>query len=450
MWKAGTAALVLVAACTAGTSGTTSTETSTSTTTTVAPTTSSSLPVGSLDATTRSGLDDLLEDVFTEDFDISLLSRVVGGGDERAAWVIVDLLRFYQSGPVRDELVWAFTQLTGEDFVPGQIDFVWTSNALISQDLPSFDGYDELKTGLLTTFDSRWDRLFGEPDSVDWRLVTWGGVLIDDREFGDGRPCSCIPALDDPATTDAAGGDWYADDRIVFGIELNGEAIALPKHQMEVHEMVNLTLGGEELGIPYCTLCGSAQAYLTGDVAEERVVLRTSGLLSRSNKVMYDVNTGSIIDTFTGEAKTGPLAEQGVVLDQVTVVASRWGNWKQAHPYTRILAKDGGIGRTYLDNPLGDRDANGPIFPVGDVDPRLPVQWSVVGVIAPDGTPIAFPVGATKQRLADGQITFAGLTVRLSDGIRVYDADGEELPTHQAFWFAWSQFHPDTLVWEER
>jgi hypothetical protein len=25
--------------------------------------------------------------------------------------------------------------------------------------------------------------------------------------------------------------------------------------------------------------------------------------------------------------------------------------------------------------------------------------------------------------------------------------DGVELPAHQAFWFAWSQFHPRTAVW---
>jgi hypothetical protein len=24
---------------------------------------------------------------------------------------------------------------------------------------------------------------------------------------------------------------------------------------------------------------------------------------------------------------------------------------------------------------------------------------------------------------------------------------GDELPAHQAFWFAWSQFHPETVVW---
>ena len=445
MWKAGTAALVFIAACTTTTVDTTSTTTTVATTTTSQP-----LPVGPLEETTRSGLDELLDDAFTDDFDITHLTRVVEGGDQRAAWVISDLLRFYQTGPPRDELVWAFTQLTGEEFVPGEVDFVWTTNALMRRDLPAFEGYAELKKDLFADLDPRWARLFGPPDSIDWRSVTWGGVLIDDRELGDATPCNCIPALDDPVTTDAAGGDWYGDSRIVFGIELNGESIALPKHQMEVHEMVNLTLGGEDLGIPYCTLCGSAQAYLTGDVAEQRVVLRTSGLLSRSNKVMYDVNTGSIFDTFTGKAVTGPLAERGLVLDQVTVVASTWGDWKRAHPETRIIARDGGIGRVYRDNPLGDRDADGPIFPVGDVDPRLPIQLNVVGVISPDGTPIAFPTMATKDVLAEGSvIEFQGVTVRLTDGIRVFDQEGTELPTHQAFWFAWSQFYPDTLVWED-
>ena len=234
MWKAGTAALAFIAACTTITVDTTSTTTTVATTTTSQP-----LPAGPLEATTRSGLDELLDDAFTDDFDITYLTRVVEGGDLRAAWVISDLLRFYQTGPPRDELVWAFTQLTGEEFVPGEVDFVWTTNALMRRDVPVFEGYAELKKDLFADLDPRWARLFGPPDRMDWRSVTWGGVLIDDREFGDATPCNCIPALDDPVTTDAAGGDWYDDGRIVFGIELNGESIALPKHQMEVHEMVN-------------------------------------------------------------------------------------------------------------------------------------------------------------------------------------------------------------------
>ncbi|MFT4585714.1 MAG: hypothetical protein ACI915_005417 [Gammaproteobacteria bacterium] len=103
---------------------------------------------------------------------------------------------------------------------------------------------------------------------------------------------------------------------------------------MEVREMVNDTLGGRHLGIPYCTLCGSAQAYLTDELPAgvERPVLRTSGLLIRSNKVMYDINTFSVFDTFRGDAVTGPLAEIGVTLHEVGVVTTTWREWKIAHP----------------------------------------------------------------------------------------------------------------------
>ncbi|UJH70258.1 DUF3179 domain-containing (seleno)protein [Ornithinimicrobium sp. INDO-MA30-4] len=32
-------------------------------------------------------------------------------------------------------------------------------------------------------------------------------------------------------------------------------------------------------------------------------------------------------------------------------------------------------------------------------------------------------------------------------GFSVFDSDGEMIPSHAAFWFAWSQFHPDTDLW---
>jgi len=84
--------------------------------------------------------------------------------------------------------------------------------------------------------------------------------------------------------------------------------------------MVNDTLGGRDLGIPYCTLCGAAQAYFTDRLPAgiKRPILRTSGLLIRSNKVMYDVETNSVFDTFLGKAVTGPLADVGLELEQAT------------------------------------------------------------------------------------------------------------------------------------
>ena len=204
--------------------------------------------------------------------------------------------------------------------------------------------------------------------------------------------------------------------------------------------MVNLTLGGMRLGIPYCTLCGSAQAYVTGNVPDdfEPPVLRTSGLLSRSNKVMYDLLTGSVFDTFTGEALSGPLGRIGFIFDRVSVVSSTWGQWKQEHPDTQIIAEDGGIGRTYTEDPLRGRDDDGPIFPTGPIDPRLPPMELVVGVLDADGIPIAFPVESTRLALQAGTtVHINGLSASLSgDGVLVTGPGGEtsgEIGSHEAF-----------------
>ncbi len=382
-----------------------------------------------------------------------LVDDVVAFEDPRAAWVLADMLRFYPMGSESAVLLSDAIRTLGIE-----VDSVspWKSatDELIAADLEAPPGYDALKAGFLGVLDARWGELFSEPVDMDLRLVSWGGVFIDDRAFGDMQPCrgrGCIPALDNPSVTDAAGGSWYPDEAIVFGIVVNGDARAYPKNQMQIHEMVNDELGGRRLGIPYCTLCGSAQAYFTDDVegTARHLVMRTSGLLSRSNKVMYDLDSLSIFDTFTGRAVTGRLGADEVELEQVTVRVATWADWKAAHPDTTIVAEDGGTGRTYAADPLAGRDDDGPIFPIGDVDGRLEVHDAVVGVEAPDGTAVAFSV-ADLDQLADGQVAELNGVIVSSDGAGyvAHDTDGNELATHEAFWFAWSQFFPDGLLWE--
>lgn len=293
------------------------------------------------------------------------------------------------------------------------------------------------------------ERPFVEGD-IDWRHVSWGGVLIDDRAFGQTHaPCNCIPAVDNPTVSSAKDATWLEDSDIVFGIEVNGEYRAYPRQIMEVREMVNDTLGGRDLGIPYCTLCGAAQAYFTDRMPDgvERPVLRTSGLLIRSNKVMYDVVTSSVFDTFLGKAVTGPLAERGLRLEQATVVTTDWASWKAEHPETTVLIEALALGRDF--DFRNGRDADGPIFPIGDVDPRLPVHEDVIGAITTSGKPIAFQRSAALIALRNGEtITFENIRLQLdAGGIRAVGADGADIGSHQAFWFAWLQFHPDTELW---
>ena len=275
-------------------------------------------------------------------------------------------------------------------------------------------------------------------------------MLIDDRPFDTtDEPCNCIPAADNPPVSTAEEAAWLDDNSVVFGLSINGESRAYPRRIMEVREMVNDTLGGRDLGIPYCTLCGAAQAYFTDQLPAgvERPVLRTSGLLIRSNKVMYDITSGSVFDTFKGKAVTGPLNRIGLQLEQAPVLTTTWGQWKEAHPDTTVLLERLALGRDF--DFRNNRDADGPIFPIGDVDPRLSVQEDIIGIITESGQPIAFQRSAAFLVLnAGGEVAYENVRLRLdAGGIKAVDVDGNDLGSHQAFWFAWSQFHPDTLLW---
>jgi hypothetical protein len=409
------------------------------------------VPSGPLDDDTIQALDELWAGL-PDDVDIEAIGRLGESGDARVAWLLADLLRFAGSGEILTAVADALVPLTDVEFA-GIAMWVAVTDHLIAWDTPAPPGYLDYKRRLFTLVEPRWDFVFTEPNDIDMRYLSWGGVLIDDRPLGDPAPCprGCIPALDDPAVTDASGGAWYPDDGIVFGVEIGGETRAYPRHIMEIHEMVNDTLGGRRLGMPYCTLCASAQVFYTDDVASfETPVLRTSGLLSRSNKVMYDLVSKSVFDTFTGAAVTGPMREAGVVLEQASVVTTTWGEWKAAHPDTTIVAEDGGIGRVYDLDPLRGRDDEGPIFPIGGRDLRLPVQEQVLGVILPDGTPVAFPVTRARQMLVSGgPVSLAGVELVLDGGGLRATFEDHPIASHQAFWFAWSQFHPDTLLWED-
>ena len=377
------------------------------------------------------------------------LAEVAASGDPRLAWIVSDLMRFSNGPDLTAALAEAATGLLGKE-IPTRNAWGVVTDHLIAWDIPAPPDYLEVKRAIFTNLIPGWDRIFVEGD-IDWRMVSWGGVLIDDRAYDttDER-CNCIPAADNPEVTSAAEATWLDDDDIVFGIEINGEARAYPRQIMEVREMVNDTLGGRDLGIPYCTLCGAAQAYFTDELPAgvERPVLRTSGLLIRSNKVMYAVNSYSVFDTFLGTAVTGPLAEKGVALEQASVVTSEWGAWKAAHPETTVLAEELALGRDF--DFRNGRDADGPIFPVGDVDPRLPVHEDVIGIVTASGTPVAFQRSAAMVALQRGaKISVENVRLVLdAGGIKAVDADGSDLGSHQAFWFAWSQFHPDTVLWQ--
>jgi hypothetical protein len=410
------------------------------------------IPDGPLTATVTEALEEVLAIAVSQSdwspANTTALDAIGQAGDPRLVWALTDMQRFAWRPEFRAALTRVAETILDTSFDSGR-QRAEIINKMIAWDMPAYPGYLTHKRSIFTNYIPGWEDIFVEGD-IEWQLVDWGGVNIDARPYDTTDDvCHCIPAVDNPDVSTAAEATWLEDDDIIFGIVINGEARAYPRRIMEVREMVNDTLGGRDLGIPYCTLCGAAQAYFTDRLPAgvDRPILRTSGLLTRSNKVMYDIETHSVFDTFLGKAVTGPLADIGLQLEQATVITADWGTWRATYPNTTVMVEALALGRDF--NLRETRDANGPIFPVGDVDPRLPVHEDVIGTITADGIPVAFPRATVVAALAAGQeVGYEDVRLVLSaGGVRAIGSNGEDVRSHQAFWFAWSQFYSETVLW---
>ena len=206
--------------------------------------------------------------------------------------------------------------------------------------LPAWPGYAAWKAALLgMAVDPRMRGFFERADGAAIRVeeVVWGGVEVDG-----------IPSLDDAPRARAAEVDFLDDDEAVFGLAWDGAALAFPLRVLDWHEMANDELAGVPFALAYCTLCGAAVAYSTARAAGEPPFrFGSSGLLMRSNKLMFDRGTHTLWNQLTGVPVMGALVESGVELDVLPVVATTWGRWKAAHPQTETVTLATGHDRRY-------------------------------------------------------------------------------------------------------
>ena len=235
----------------------------------------------------------------------------------------------------------------------------------------------------------------------------------------------------------------------------------------------------------------------------EPTTFGTSGMLYRSNKVMYDRLTNSLWNQFTGEPIIGPLWDSGIRLDFFPVLVTTWEEWVELHSDTTVLSKETGLYPASLYLAEENREAiyydyfnsDETMFPVPDRDGRLETKDVVLGVQVNDSYK-AYPIAALQdQRVVNDVVGGEGVLAlgsASSQGARAYyrgdrvfelpadgggdspgippvisDADGgtwrvtEEflvnmtdeseklarIPTHTSFWFGWFQFHTDTELY---
>jgi hypothetical protein len=310
--------------------------------------------------------------------------------------------------------------------------------------------------------------------------IVWGGVPVD------GIPALTAPAMLRASAPEAAK---VADDEPVFGIAVGGVARAYPQRLLDWHELVNDTLGDQPVCLAYCTLCGAAVAYDPYVTGLGRLIFATSGLLRRSNKLMFDHQTRTLWQALTGQPVVGPLAvaRPEAALKTLPVVRTTWARWKSLHPETTVLSHETGYQRDYtLGAPYGDYfKSPDTMFPVAPRSPLLNTKAWVFG-LSLNAKPKAYPVDIFKTNRVvldtlDGQrLALIGDADWLE--VRAYELDNTALtwdserrqvvdsqtrqawtvaedalrspegkrfpriPGHLAYWFAWYATHEGTAL----
>lgn len=67
---------------------------------------------------------------------------------------------------------------------------------------------------------------------------------------------------------------------------------------------------------------------------------------------MYDKASQSLWNTFWGKPVIGPLADQSIELERLSVITTNWKEWKRRHPDSKVLSLDTGYQRDTAKAPL--------------------------------------------------------------------------------------------------
>ena len=199
-----------------------------------------------------------------------------------------------------------------------------------------------------------------------------------------------IPPIDKPAfTTIDEANTWLADVEPVIALDINGQARAYPLQILTFHEIVNDTVGGVPVAATFCPLCNSAIVF-DRRLGDRRFAFGVSGNLRSSDLIMWDRQTETWWQQFTGEAIVGELA--GNQLTYIPASITSWADFKAAFPEGDVLSNDTGFDRPYGLNPYAgyDRADNPPFLFDGELDGRLLPKDHVVAVKV-GGTDVAFP-----------------------------------------------------------
>ncbi|MEQ8479399.1 MAG: DUF3179 domain-containing protein [Hoeflea sp.] len=192
-----------------------------------------------------------------------------------------------------------------------------------------------------------------------------------------GPPRDGIPPIDDPSFVPVEDVTGLDEREPVMSVMIGGEARAYPLRMMIWHEIVNDTLGGRAIAVTYCPLCNAAIVFdRTVDGSE--TTFGTTGKLRNSDLVMYDRQTESWWQQFTGEAIAGE--RTGMTLEVIPSRLEAWKHFRDRHPDGQVLTPGNPDLRDYGRNPYAGYDTSGVPFLYRGPMPEgiLPLSYVVV------------------------------------------------------------------------
>lgn len=159
----------------------------------------------------------------------------------------------------------------------------------------------------------------------------------DSREFWPRRVVPAKPPITDPPLLRGEQAlAAIADNELVLGVVVNGEARAYPINMLNgpSREIINDLLGGVPIAATWCHLCHNTVVF-DRRVNGQTLVFAVSGKLWNRNLVMVDTETESQWSHFLGRAMDGPL--MGARLSTLPSELTTWGQWRRAHENSTVL-----------------------------------------------------------------------------------------------------------------
>lgn len=194
-----------------------------------------------------------------------------------------------------------------------------------------------------------------------------------------------IPAIDSPrfVSTDSAS-EWLGEKEPVIALQLDGVARAYPLQILMYHEIVNDELAGKPVSVTFCPLCNASIVFERDIMVDgDSIVLDfgTTGRLRKSDLVMYDRQSETWWQQFTGKGIIGDYTDVSLVRLPSQIIS--FEEFRKAFPQSQVLSRETGYQRPYGNNPYRGYDSidNNPFLFRGDIDPRLPAMERVLSIL---------------------------------------------------------------------